>query len=338
MKTALVYITCCTATASLLMAGVTARAEEPAARFVAEYGPHAEALRTFYTGREARYRSVAPARSSTSWQQETIYKVRYDHNHYLYTNEGSTFTGGKPGDAPKQTAPSISVRNRQYVFTLKVKSPNEYAIRKATIFADGSVDPNDETLCLLCFPYADPFLRLTYLEMVADSEHTVVDFSDTKWRDGRPVKELKVRREFRRPGSQEKVSYISSHFFDPANGWVCVGNRVQGENGSVSGEVFEYESAGESLPAIKHWESWTKEGNGPEIRWLYNDMLEFRRAPDLSEKEFRLSAFGLPEPMGVRWEKPTPRYIWFVLGSAAFGVLAVVFRYLARRRAARAVV
>jgi hypothetical protein len=50
--------------------------------------------------------------------------------------------------------------------------------------------------------------------------------------------------------------------------------------------------------------------------------------------EFTLSAFGLPEPIGVTWERETPRYVWFLLGAVAFGVLAFGLRFLARRRVA----
>ena len=331
MKPTLVFTACCAAT--FMATGTPARAADAADRFVAEYAPHAGALRAFYTGREVRYRSVVPALSASGRQQEIIYKVRYDHDNYVITDEGSTFT--KPGEAPRKTAPSIGGRNRLYSFDIRAKEPAEYAIRKATIFADGRFDPNDAILCPLCFPYADNFLRLTYLELATDPEHIVVQYGDAKWRDGRPVKELKVKKEYAYKGT--KTWAFGSYFFDPASGWVCVGNRVQGENdASYSGEVFEYEPAGEALPAIKHWEAWRKEGDGPEIRWQYCDVLEFRRAADFSEAECRLSAFGLPEPVGVKWEKPTRRYVWFLVAAVVFVALAVGFRLLARRRTANA--
>lgn len=57
---------------------------------------------------------------------------------------------------------------------------------------------------------------------------------------------------------------------------------------------------------------------------------------DLPESEFTLSHYGLPEPVGVEWKKPTPRYLWFLVAAGAFVALAVGFRYLARRRAATA--
>lgn len=61
-----------------------------------------------------------------------------------------------------------------------------------------------------------------------------------------------------------------------------------------------------------------------ECEWQVND-----RLPD---SEFTLSAFGLPEPVGVSWKKPIPTYVWILGAAAACGALAVLFRYLARRR------
>jgi hypothetical protein len=57
-----------------------------------------------------------------------------------------------------------------------------------------------------------------------------------------------------------------------------------------------------------------------------------RAAVPLSE--FTLSAFGLPEPPGVKWEKPTPVYVWILAAAGASGALAFGAHYLARRRQA----
>jgi hypothetical protein len=57
---------------------------------------------------------------------------------------------------------------------------------------------------------------------------------------------------------------------------------------------------------------------------------------EADEAEFTLSAFGLPEPPGVKWEKPTPRYVWFLAAAMVLGILAAGLRYLASRRAVKA--
>jgi hypothetical protein len=64
--------------------------------------------------------------------------------------------------------------------------------------------------------------------------------------------------------------------------------------------------------------------------------LEFkasRPAREPADEVFRLTAFGLPEPVGIAPpRRPIPRYVWFLIAAAGLGVLAVLFRVLARRR------
>jgi hypothetical protein len=51
----------------------------------------------------------------------------------------------------------------------------------------------------------------------------------------------------------------------------------------------------------------------------------------LRDEEFTLSAFGLPEPVGVVWEKRTPVYVWLLVAAGVLLTLAVFLRWLARR-------
>ena len=53
------------------------------------------------------------------------------------------------------------------------------------------------------------------------------------------------------------------------------------------------------------------------------------------DSEFTLTAFGLPEPVGVEWRKPTPIYVWLLVAAAILAVAAVAFRALSRRPVAR---
>jgi hypothetical protein len=48
-------------------------------------------------------------------------------------------------------------------------------------------------------------------------------------------------------------------------------------------------------------------------------------------QEFTLTAFGLPEPVGVVWEKPIPTYVWLLAAAGGCGLLAILFRWFARR-------
>lgn len=54
------------------------------------------------------------------------------------------------------------------------------------------------------------------------------------------------------------------------------------------------------------------------------------------DSEFTLSAFGLPEPGGAELvKKPMPIYLWILIGAGVCAVLALGFRYLARRPRAK---
>jgi len=51
------------------------------------------------------------------------------------------------------------------------------------------------------------------------------------------------------------------------------------------------------------------------------------------ESEFTLSAFGLPEPPGIDWKRPTPWWLYAGVAGVVCLVLAFVLRWLARCRA-----
>jgi hypothetical protein len=55
---------------------------------------------------------------------------------------------------------------------------------------------------------------------------------------------------------------------------------------------------------------------------------------DVPDTDFRLSAFGLPEPKGVTWRKPIPYYLWIMGGGFASLVIGVFLRrWLAKKTA-----
>jgi len=57
---------------------------------------------------------------------------------------------------------------------------------------------------------------------------------------------------------------------------------------------------------------------------------------DVPEREFSLTAYGLPEPPGISFVRPTPMYVWLLVGAGGFAILALVFRWLTHRNPAPA--
>ncbi len=53
----------------------------------------------------------------------------------------------------------------------------------------------------------------------------------------------------------------------------------------------------------------------------------------LHKEDFTLTAFGLPEPVGVEWERPVRWYLWLMLAGVVCLVAGGVFYWLSRRRA-----
>lgn len=78
----------------------------------------------------------------------------------------------------------------------------------------------------------------------------------------------------------------------------------------------------------KEWAG-TKNNLPPAHAVVDYDLAEVSRLPD--DREFTLTAFGLPEPVGV----PTPRkavaYLWLALAALGTIALAVFLRWMARR-------
>lgn len=50
------------------------------------------------------------------------------------------------------------------------------------------------------------------------------------------------------------------------------------------------------------------------------------------DTEFTLSAFGLPEPKGIVWDRPSRWYLWFIAAAVLALAVAGYLRYRSQRR------
>lgn len=116
---------------------------------------------------------------------------------------------------------------------------------------------------------------------------------------------------------------------DPANQWHTVDYRLESSDGSVTATQYSYGEAVEGLSfptASKCVTDWKGEQTPPNME--ITTRLVSLKLTDKTPADFRMSAFGLPEPMGmpavergVRW------YIWFI----AAGFVCLVFGALLLR-------
>ena len=73
------------------------------------------------------------------------------------------------------------------------------------------------------------------------------------------------------------------------------------------------------------------DGSSLRTRTVHNYELEY--SPGSDESEYYLSHYGLPEPEGVTPpKKPIPLYVWLLAGAGGFALIALVCRWLLRRR------
>lgn len=127
-----------------------------------------------------------------------------------------------------------------------------------------------------------------------------------------------------------------SLLLDPARAWLPLSQTARVRTGVASGthsNEFEYSPGSQDLLRVVEQAEYIpfKGGETWRCKWIWNyDVHVPAHLPDA--QEFTLSAFGLPEPMGVKWEKPTPRYVWFLMAASGFAAIAFLFRYLSRHR------
>jgi hypothetical protein len=141
------------------------------------------------------------------------------------------------------------------------------------------------------------------------------------------------------PGPEASPVQGGKLVFDTARSW-CLSSyevRVRIERPKGRGiwkmKILEWGEAEEALPV-------------PRTVVLINDLdfddgkdvYEWKLKYDLNvpertppDEDFTLSAFGLPEPEGFGWKKPTPWYLWLMLAGAICIVLMVGARWMAKR-------
>ena len=138
-----------------------------------------------------------------------------------------------------------------------------------------------------------------------------------------------------------KVILKGKLVFDPQRYWCLRSADISQTGDLVSGTekiwVMQSDNAGELPPLSRVYESdgnWVSSaGWSNHQRLRYEATLSQPRRPP-GDEEFTLSAFGLPEPPGLEWKRPTPWYLWVGLAGIVCLVLGVGVRWLWQRAAA----
>jgi hypothetical protein len=126
-----------------------------------------------------------------------------------------------------------------------------------------------------------------------------------------------------------------SLLLDPDHFWVLHEFEVQCKYSTGTGTVhemfsFKEDTNGLPLPTRMHRtvKATVTEIVGDEL--FEYDLHNATKLPP--DEEFTLSAFGLPEPMGVKLNQPPRTWLWLLAAAVATATLAILFSWLKRRR------
>lgn len=123
---------------------------------------------------------------------------------------------------------------------------------------------------------------------------------------------------------------------DARSGWRpvrVVSNSVSPTSTGRTTADYEYAHGPDGLLVRMRKEStWTMKHSGKLVRATADYEFEHRIPSTLPDtREFTLSAFGLPEPVGVVWPTSSRAWLWFTFGAGAFFLVAAGAAYLHRR-------
>jgi hypothetical protein len=157
-----------------------------------------------------------------------------------------------------------------------------------------------------------------------------------KWDEGKRLVHVHVgfqnpRDDVSRPPTQENELWV-----DPANSWRIIEAKQTAASGltstklsygqSVDGLTFPVQSDVSLSTPVKMMSPSSK---------LHANLLTIAKTTKTSG-DFRLSAFGLPEPRGTAPERAIPNYIWLLAAAVACAALAMGCWYIGRRWRAQA--
>ncbi len=302
--------------------------------FLQQYVPHAKLLEEAYTNIYVKYHFLDDGGKgkASGW----YLNGKYNRRNSFVEGESVLVDTQTKQEIYRNKTKSIACVNNLYSFELYPSEDGQYVLQKL----DMHNEANKPDLSMLSVPYADVDRKKSYLEIAQDETTRIISFEDRLWQ-GKTRKELKTGFTRIHPPTKERLNQIVDYYFSPEDGWICYGKRNYLKEGSKhqwSEQRYYYETKNtEQLPALKRLESWSV-----DTRDLKNtrasritEIDAFRRSPTpFPDSDFRLSAFGLPEPKGVPQPAVPRTWLWLIAAAAGAGLLAILFAWLKRRRVA----
>lgn len=239
----------------------------------------------------------------------------------------------------RPVAEVVIVNNPQYSFQIIKRSQNkhDWLLANLQMSGDGSSfrgrSIRESASAWACLPFC--IYERPLSSIVCDRNFKIIKQVELSHR-GLPT----VRIDFQYPHPlQEKDFYpiqSGTLYFDPNRYWCLVEAELNGKwtNGTgVVHERYEFKDGPNGFPIIT---SVTHTLKSDSRKSSVNAVIktDFTVHPNVPTREFTLSAFGLPEPNGVVWERGPRYYLWFGIAAIACLGLMILCRRLARRKMA----
>lgn len=216
---------------------------------------------------------------------------------------------------------NVELGNADYDAFLDVTPTDEYVVKMLNTRKPG----RGPQLLFLAGPMCELQVDYPFAEAVRRPDVTVESYGDATWQ-GRQVKALRLA--LNAQYGQRIVPERNDYYFSPGDDWLCVGYRERGQ--SVLREEV-YKETVYTFPADRSQSAFlpdkvedfeVDERKDQRRRTRVSEVTEVVPRK-VAEAEVRLSGYGLPEPEGVAWSRPTPPWVWLVVAGIAVG--AIVF-------------
>lgn len=293
---------------------------DPRRAFLKDYEPHAVKLQDYYGNAFVIYQYKYEMGNGDSQVMEIEGKIK-GNRYVLKETRNRVVT--KTGETKKELGLGLEGRNPYYYFRLGNTPEKGWRIIDLKFPVADKLIPE----CHLGFPIASTTRSQDYLNLARDQTVRIIAYRDAVW-ETRGTKELSIEFEAPDPVEKKTITLRGKCYFSPADGWVCCGE----EFGAIRTVYFYNPRVNTELPLPLRAE---ERLDGKLIFTTF--ITEFRNVAPYNEVEFRLSAFGLPEPPGMpvvdvggsRW------YLWFIGAAvASLGTGWYFWRRIQRRKLA----
>ncbi len=256
------------------------------------------------------------------WENE----IRF--NDLFYSISSKTKRTGLPGQ--DKSTRVVEARNSKYSFTLHYDESDQAFVK--TLLLEHA--HHDRPICRMLVPFMDVQHKMVYSDL-ALSSHNDLKYMDNTFL-GKTVKSLVVRN----ISSDEAGEFVivTHYHFLPSNCYICLGKEETRtyEKGTEVRErwEYEYEDYSENMPKLKTISYLKSAQKGSKLELTSREEIsQFENIPQLQDKLFRLTAFGLPEPEGLPQTKlpqtSAPNYYYY---AAAVVLVCLLLWYMLRRK------